>query len=484
MYYNMYKASAENTEKILGKGKIMGKILHNRRAWGKLLAAVLCAVITVTAIGDTSKTVSASSTSFEQTIAEKKNEVERLKKENEERAKQIKSLNGDISSNKEAMKLVTAQINGLKAEITAANAFIQAKIDEIGEKSARINAIILTIGDKEDEIKSKKLEIAELEKQNKENLTQFAKLARKMYMTHSSEMLPVLNGSDDWYNYFVYSDVVKNISGQNVLFMQRLQNSIKQQETLISELDASIKTLEADQQALENENEELKKQQAELERERTELNKRYAEQQAYLLSLTAKNAQLQDEVSTIQVKINSNEELIKQNNEEIDRLIKEAQKANKDQTVYGDGTFLWPVPMKFKTITTYFGYDGARGGQHSGLDIAGAGIHNANIYAAQSGTVIVAATLCTHLEPKLMSDRHPCGSGYGNYIVIDHGGGVTTVYGHCEKILVTQGQHVEIGDAIGLVGSAGWSTGYHLHFEVRENNVRKDPLGYQYKYKN
>lgn len=463
----------------------MGKIIHNRKVWGKLLAAALCAVITVTVIGDTSKTVSASSTSYEQTIAEKKNEVERLKNENEERAKQIASIQGDISSNKEAMKLVNAQISGLKKEIAAATEFIQAKTNEIGEKKAQINAIILTIGDKEREIEDKRLEIKELEEQNKQNLEQFAKLARKLYMTHSSETLPVLNGSDDWYDYFVYSDVIKNISGQNMLFMQRLQNSIKQQETLIAELDDSIKTLQADRQAHEKQQSKLEQQQSELERERTELNKRYSEQYAYLISLTAKNEQLQGEVTTIQVKINSNEELIKEYDAEIDRLIKEAQEANKDQTVYGDGTFLWPLPKKFQTITTYFGYDGARGGQHNGLDVAGAGIHNADIYAAQSGTVIVAATLCTHLEPKKdINDRHPCGSGYGNYIVIDHGGGVTTVYGHCEKILVQQGQHVEIGDVIGLVGSAGWSTGYHLHFEVREDGVRKDPLSYQYQYKN
>lgn len=467
----------------------MGKMKKIRVPfWGKLCAALLlCAAIAANDAGNTVRSVSASGTSADSTIASLQNKVAQLQKQNEERRKQIENIKGDISANKGAMQLVNDQINGIKAELAAANSLIAKKMDLIDEKSAQIDAVVLTITDKECDIKNKRLEIDELNEQNDQNLKKFAKLARALYITDSSITLPVLNGSDDWYDYFVYTDVVKNIGGQNVLFIKRLQNSIAHQETLITELDSSIAMLQTDKQSLENEKAELEHEKTELELGKTKLNQRYAEQYAYVNSLAKKSEQFQSQIADIQVKINSDEELIKKNNAEIDRIIKEAQEANKNQTDYSSGTLLWPVPSKYRTISTYFGYDGARSGQHNGIDIVGetrGEIHNANIYAAQSGTVIVAATLCEHLEPKDINDRHSCGSGYGNYIVIDHGGGMTTVYGHCEKILVQQGQHVTQGDVIGKVGSAGWSTGYHLHFETRVNNVRKDPFSYKYQYKN
>ena len=67
-------------------------------------------------------------------------------------------------------------------------------------------------------------------------------------------------------------------------------------------------------------------------------------------------------------------------------------------------------------------------------------------------------------------------SGYGNVIILDHGNGVSTLYAHLSKILVNQGNTVKKGEVIGLVGSTGWSTGPHLHFEVRVGAVAKDPM--------
>jgi len=68
--------------------------------------------------------------------------------------------------------------------------------------------------------------------------------------------------------------------------------------------------------------------------------------------------------------------------------------------------------------------------------------------------------------------------GYGNATVIDHGGGMATLYGHQSRIVVTAGQHVNAGDIIGYIGSTGFSTGPHLHFEVRINGNTVDPAPY------
>lgn len=452
--------------------------------WGKLCAAMLSAVITVAAVGDGAELVSATSSSLDSATAALQAENDKLKQQNEERKKQIENIKGDISGNKEAMQLITDQINGINAEITAANNLITRKIELIDEKNAQIEAVILTISDKEKEIEIKTAEIADLREENKQNLEKFAKLARAMYMKNSSDTIPVLNGSDDWYDFFVYSDVVKNISGQNVLFMQRLQNSIAQQETLIEELDRSIAKLQEDKADLEKQKADYENEKADLEAEKTRLNAYAAEQLAYLNKLAAQNKQFENQVNSLEIKISENNKQIEENNAEIDRLIWLAQQENEGQTIYNDGTFLWPVPSKYQKITTKFGYDTWRGGMHNGIDITGevkGEIHNANIYATQTGTVILTYTDCKHYGPK--STYHSCGSGYGNYIVIDHGGGVTTLYGHCEKVNVVKGQHVKKGDIIGTVGSTGWSTGYHLHFEVRVNNVKKDPLTYtKYQY--
>lgn len=464
----------------------MGKIKISKARvpfWGKLCAAVLCAVTITAATGDGAELVSAASSSLDSAIAELQAQSEKYQKQNEERRKQINELQGDISGNKEAMQLVTDQINGVTAEVAAKDELITKKIEAIDAKSAEIDAIILTIADKEREIEDKTLEIADLREENKQNLEKFAKLARALYMKNSSDTIPVLNGSDDWYKFFTYTDIVKNISGQNVLFMQRLQNSIAQQEMLIEELDKSIAKLQDDKAALEKEKAEFEQQKAELEQEKTELNAYAAEQVAYLNSLAAMNSQLQSQVDSLNIKINQDKKLIEANNAEIDRLIKEAQEANQSQIIYNDG-FLWPVGSSYTKITTKYGYSSYHGGLHTGIDIVGntAGvIGGTNIYAAQSGTVIIASATCTHLNPKNYYD--PCGTGYGNYIVIDHGGGVTTLYGHCASLNVTKGQHVNKGDVIGIVGSSGWSTGYHLHFEVRKNNKATDPLGYTYQYK-
>jgi murein DD-endopeptidase MepM/ murein hydrolase activator NlpD len=100
------------------------------------------------------------------------------------------------------------------------------------------------------------------------------------------------------------------------------------------------------------------------------------------------------------------------------------------------------------------------GSLHPGIDI-GAGM-GTPIKAAASGRVIVAAY----------------SGGYGNLVVIDHGNGLATAYAHQSRIAVSVGQEVSQGQVIGYVGSTGFSTGPHLHFEVRVNGSPADPMGY------
>ncbi|MCX6362569.1 MAG: peptidoglycan DD-metalloendopeptidase family protein [Actinobacteria bacterium] len=127
----------------------------------------------------------------------------------------------------------------------------------------------------------------------------------------------------------------------------------------------------------------------------------------------------------------------------------------------GTGTMMWPVNGP---ITSPFGYRihpilGYRK-LHTGVDF-GVG-YGTPIHAADSGTVIYATWM----------------SGYGNVTIIDHGRGISTLYGHQSSLAVGSGTPVSRGQVIGYVGSTGFSTGPHLHFEVRVNGTPVDPMGY------
>jgi len=124
--------------------------------------------------------------------------------------------------------------------------------------------------------------------------------------------------------------------------------------------------------------------------------------------------------------------------------------------------FVWPVPGYY-SVSSPFGYRSR--GYHSGVDISGPGINGKVIVAAKDGVV----------EKVTRS-----GSGLGNAVVINHGGGVKTRYGHClsGSISVSPGQRVSAGQAIARVGSTGNSTGPHLHFEVLINGSAVNPLPY------
>lgn len=138
--------------------------------------------------------------------------------------------------------------------------------------------------------------------------------------------------------------------------------------------------------------------------------------------------------------------------------------------IYGD------VPMP-TTITSTFGPRQIEGvnGNHGAIDIAGP-CNSTVVIATKAGTVTEASNTCDNNGYY----GNTCGGGYGNYIIIDHGDGTSSLYGHLypDSIQVSVGDTVEQGEKIALIGNAGSSTGCHLHFEIRLNGVKVDPLNY------
>ncbi len=205
---------------------------------------------------------------------------------------------------------------------------------------------------------------------------------------------------------------------------------------------------------------------------RVQLEKDKAEADALVADAESKKALVEDKKAEQQVLLDqavydrdtserAYEELLAAS-QEVANMIRRSQYASAySGATPGAGGMIWPLDG---SVTSEFGwrthpiFGTAR--FHSGLDIGGD--YGMPIYAAASGTVIYAGWI----------------SGYGNAVIIDHGGGVTTLYGHNESLNVSEGQSVSQGQVIAMCGSTGNSTGPHCHFEVRENGEPVSPYGY------
>jgi Membrane proteins related to metalloendopeptidases len=172
------------------------------------------------------------------------------------------------------------------------------------------------------------------------------------------------------------------------------------------------------------------------------------------------------EVQSLKSKVESNNEALEAQiddlNAEADRWIDEIKKLQGNQA-YAGGIFTWPSATSTR-ITSPFGYRIHPilkvKKLHTGIDIGAAA--GTAVLAANNGNVIKAGW----------------NNSYGNVVMIDHGGGIVTLYAHNSKLLVSTGDVVTKGQTIALVGSTGDATGPHIHFEVRVNGEYKDPMGW------
>ena len=150
--------------------------------------------------------------------------------------------------------------------------------------------------------------------------------------------------------------------------------------------------------------------------------------------------------------------------EDVAARIRQAERAMAAANPWVGGVFQWPLPSYITRISSYFGTRThpitRRTHFHSGIDIPAA--RGTGIYASNAGRVIFAGR----------------NGGFGLMVLIDHGGGYSTLYAHASVLLVSEGQQVRQGDRIARVGSTGSSTGNHLHFEIRYNGELRNPLNY------
>ncbi len=193
------------------------------------------------------------------------------------------------------------------------------------------------------------------------------------------------------------------------------------------------------------------------------LEQRAAEKQKRLTSLKASRSALEEELQRSTKELTQLEKDIDKQIAESKRLNSIIKQLSQSTKKYAGGSMTWPCPSSYN-ITSYYGTRKhpilRKYKMHTGIDIGAAA--GSSIVAANSGTVIMS--------------QYDRSGGYGNMVVIDHGGGITTLYAHASKLLVKVGDEVKVGQVIAKVGSTGLSTGPHLHFEVRVNGVTKNPL--------
>lgn len=313
------------------------------------------------------------------------------------------------------------ELDGINQEKDKVSQRLAEVTKQIKEMQPKVDSLNQEVAEAAAQISDTEKEIAEKQEEMKNREDGLNERLRVMYKNGSVGFIDVLLGSSS------ISEFISNLD-----MIQRIYRN---------DMDV-LKTLEDEEKELQKIKDRLETEKAELDVKKAELDKDMQELEKLKSELDAKEAQLVAEAESLSNKI---QDMVDQ---------------DKD---YVGGTWAWPAPAS-RYITSYFGYRQhpvtGKWALHTGIDI-GAG-YGTNIIAANSGTVI-------------LSQEY---GGYGECIIIDHGGGITSLYGHMFVRKVSVGQNVSTGDVIGLVGSTGVSSGPHLHFEVRENNQLVDPLKY------
>ena len=308
---------------------------------------------------------------------------------------------------------------------------------EIGLVQDEINAIDSIIEETDAEILLKEEEIARHEANIALQNDAFKKVLRSMDESSTSSYLELLLSSKSISEFLVNIETINEITRHDT--------------AIIDEMIALKNSVEAAKAVIEA---------------------RKAEQEEVRAIASGKK-------NALQQKLNEKAQLTKKLEQDIKSYEKVYEKARKEEeslkaslssslssstnSKYTGGKFCWPAPS-YTRISSPYGYRihpiFKTKKFHSGVDLAAPG--GTNILAAADGTVKMSGW----------------NGGYGNCVIIDHGGGISTLYGHASKNLVTKGQKVTKGQVIAKVGTTGNSTGNHLHFEVLVNGKTTDPMAY------
>ena len=345
---------------------------------------------------------------------------------------QKESINNQLSSLKEQIEAQKKQDSAITAEMVAVLKEKQQEKDKLKQMLEDLDYIY-------EQIEEYYENIEETEKRYNEALKAFYSRAKVMYQYSQYNSLRLFVESKDYFDYVnrekMFSKMMNNDRAalQELMIMKKdLENkkAVQEQfkldaEQLISEKQAVIKAIENNESNIY---------------ERLEI---------------SKNA-----IDTLEAQ----EQAMIEESKKIEKKINELEKLYEEYSYSGSG-LMWPSRNSTR-IASYYGWREVHpvygyGRMHYGIDIDAA--YGTDILSSADGVVTLV----------LFDDV-----GYGWYIIVYHGDGISTLYAHCSKVLVKQGQNVKQGQVLGLVGTTGASTGPHIHYEVRINGKPQNPLDY------
>ena len=337
---------------------------------------------------------------------------------------QLEAVQADKDQALEQKRLLEEQIDVIQSQISNIDAQIRAYDDLIDQKSA---------------------ELAQTEEQEQEQFDLFCRRVRAMEEEGELSYWSVLFSSTDFSdlldNYMMIEEII-NYDNSVIETLQVLQDTVEEERAEIEEAKAAQEAARQERQAAQDE----------LEAQEAQVDQLIAQISSQEDQLEAMEAELERAAASVDAQIR-----------ELERQMS-AQISN----VQSESGFLWPLDASINTLSSLYGprpdpFTG-RPDNHTGIDIPAA--RGTPIYAAKSGVVITSVY----------------GTGnawsYGNYVVVSHSDGTSTLYAHMSSRAVSEGQTVSQGDVVGYVGTTGRSTGNHLHFEIRVNGSRTDPLNY------
>ncbi len=345
---------------------------------------------------------------------------------------ELKQKQNDLSGNKKDIK---DKINGLNSEKDDIMEEKEQLDEQVSVLESDITKLDGNIAEYQKKIDVVAVELDEAAAAADEQYDAYKTRVRVMYENGSTGYLDILLSAESISDFFDRLEIVKQITAYDSTMTENLKN--KQQE------------IQSKKEELENLQQGLVDSRDTLESKKTALGNKMSERDALIQKIEGSVEELEKQLKEI----------------EAEEASVRSQLANLSgsSVPYSGGSMTWPSPSCHIITSNYgwrlhptLGYEKL----HTGIDIGAA--YGSKIVAAKSGTVVTAT-----------SNR-----AYGNYVVINHGGGVCTLYAHQSALAVSAGQHVNEGDLIGYVGSTGYSTGPHLHFEVIINGATTNPLGY------
>ena len=349
-------------------------------------------------------------------ISELQSEMEKRSAEIKQKEKEIKAKEKEKDAEVEKRIELDLKIGALEDDIDSVTSTIDAKNAEIAEKEKRIG------------------ELEELVIENRDVLKQRIRI---MYEHGTTSNLEIILKADG------FGDLLSRMS--------LLQEIVDHDQGIINSYINSQKEMEEAKKTIETERDEQIEARKLLQDKQASLEKLQAEKQAVINKLNSDIKALEKE-----------EKEAEEEYQAIMAQIKKAQGSG-SVSVKGTGQFVWPSTAS-KRVTSYYGRrekpNANATSMHRGIDIGAP--NGTDVVAIDSGKVIVAGF----------------GKSYGNYVVIDHGNGYTSLYAHNSRLCVSVGDTVTRGQLIAKVGSTGNSTGPHIHLEISKNGTLVDPMSF------